>query len=233
MSTHLYEVVLQGTLFNQLIVNRWNYRSDGDDVPSGNSFGLATAMGFTPTAGAFPADTIGNGISGLAGSEMVFQQAIVRAVYVPTDFVDIPFNPGVVGQGAAGNTEPPFIALGFRTNRVRQDIGRGYKRFAGVTESEVDDAGDVAGGTLTAALALADLMSDVISFTEDALTISFTPCIVKKQLYVAPSGKNAYRYIPVADGGESAQLELIATGITWQPYEQVRSQVSRQYGKGA
>lgn len=232
MSTKLYEVVLQGTLFNQLIINRWNYRSDGDDVPSKNSFGLASAMGLVPVSGNFPASTIGDAMQALASASMTWQQVIVRAVYDPLDFTDIPFVPNVEGDEAAGVSESPFTAYGFRTNRVRTDIGRGYKRFAGVTEDAVDAGGVIASAVTSSLGALAGFMSDVLSFTESSLTIAFTPCVVKKQQYTAPSGRKAYRYIPVADGGEAAQLDLIATGLIWEPYTQVRSQTSRQYGKG-
>jgi len=232
MSTHLYEVTLEGVLANQQIINRWNYRSDGDDVPSGNSFGLATAMGFVPVSGVFPDGTLADAMATIVTENISFLQVIVRAVYVATDFADIPFIPPAPGLKTTGETESPFVALGLRTNRVRQDIGRGYKRFAGVAEQSIGENGVVDSGTLGEVNTLAGFMSDVLSFTEDALTISFTPCIVKKQLYHPSEGKNAYRYIPVADGGESAQLDDIATGITWEGYTQVRSQVSRQYGKG-
>jgi len=232
MSTKLYEVVLQGTLFNQLIVNRWNYRSDGDDVPSKNSFGLVSAMGLIPTSGDFPASTVGDAMQALASTSMTWQQVICRAVYDPVDFVDIPFVPNAEGDEGAAVSEAPFTAYGFRTNRVRTDIGRGYKRFAGVTEDAVDAGGVIASAVTSSLGALAGFMSDVLSFTESGLTITFTPCVVKKQKYTTPAGNPAYRYIPVADGGESAQLDDIATGITWEPYTQVRTQVSRQYGKG-
>lgn len=232
MSTKLYEVTLTGHLFQQEIVNRWNYRSDGDDVPSGNSFALASAMGLIPVAGAFPADTLAHAIANVIAADMHWEQVIVRAVYDPLDFVDIPFSPVAPGLIGSGDTESPFLAFGFKTNRVRTDIGRGYKRISGLVEGAIADGGVIESGSVSALTDIADLMSDILPFTESALTINFTPCVVKKQRYTAPSGKPAYRYIPVADGGEAAQLELIATGITWAPYDTVRSQVSRQYGRG-
>lgn len=232
MSTHLYEVTLQGSYQGQQIINRWNYRSDGDDVPSGNAFGLVSAMGFTPVAGLFTAGSVAKAITTFQGEEYVHQQVICRAVYVPTDFVDVPFVPGVQGEITGQQAETPFLAAGLRTNRIRTDIGRGYKRFAGLVEGSVEDAGIISSGALALINDLGDKMGDVLSFTESSLTISFTPCIVKKELYHPSAGKNAYRYIRVVDGGESAQLDLIATGIVWEAYTQVRSQVSRQYGKG-
>lgn len=232
MSTHLYEVTLDGNYLGQQIVNRWNYRSDGDDVPSGNAFGLVSAMGFTPVAGLFTADSLAKAITAFTGEEMIYQQVICRAVYVPTDFVDVPFIPGVQGEISGQQAETPFLAAGLRTNRVRTDIGRGYKRFAGLVEGSVEDGGVISEGALGLINTLAGLMSDVLSFTEDALTIAFTPCVVHKKLYHPSEGKNAYRYFTTEDGGEAGQLENIATGITWEAYTQVRSQTSRQYGKG-
>ena len=68
-------------------------------------------------------------------------------------------------------------------------------------------------------------------------SLAFVPAVVKKQKYQTNVGSEdppryAYRYIPTDDGGESAQLDDTATGIIWDWYPQVRSQVSRQYGRG-
>jgi len=232
MSTKLYEAAVIGTVTGQEYVSRWNYRSDGDDVPSKNSFGLATAMGFIATSGSFIADTIASTLQASSSPDVIWNQIIVRAIYDPVDFVDIPFVPAATGTQNSGDKTAPFLAFGFRTNRVRADIGRGYKRFAGLTEGVMDAGGAVSSAFLAGMVVLAGLMSDTLSFTESSLTVTFTPVVVKKFRYTAPSGKPAYRYYTTDEGGETVQMENLASGVTWEPYDHVRSQVSRQYGKG-
>lgn len=233
MPTHLFEVTVIGKFLGEDIVNRFTYRGDGDTVPSGNSFGLLSAMGFVPVAGAFPDNTLAKELQGAVNASMVWSQAISRAIYVPDDFVELPFVPTAPGIGDAGTALAPFVAFGFRTNRVRQDVGRGYKRFAGVGEAQQENGGSLTSGTLSAMNSIATRLGAVISFTESSLTMSYTPCIIKKEKYTTPSGKQAYRYVRPIDGGEAAQLEDTVTGLTWSPYTTVRSQVSRQFGHGS
>jgi len=223
----LYEVTLVGDLGGQLLVNRWNYSGDGGDVPSGKAFGLASAMGFAPVAGVFPTGTIADAIAQFTSNGVTWNQCVVRAVYDPLDFVDVPFVPVASGL-QSGDVEAMFVAYGIRSNRVRTDIGRGYKRFAGVNESHVSSLGVIDSTAIGLIEDLCVLMADVITFTESALTQSYTPVIAKKFPYTAPSGRTAYRYNPT----EATQMAALADGITWEAYPTVRSQVSRQIGKG-
>jgi hypothetical protein len=159
---------------------------------------------------------------------VVWNQCLCRNVYDPTDFIDLPFNPTVAGLGV-GEVLSPINAFGLRSNRTRLDIGRGYKRFAGVPESSSATKGDIAAGALTALNALAALHGDILTYTDGALTDSFTPVVVKKLKYTTPSGRTAYKYYPT----EAEQLTKLAVGVVWESYTNVRSQVSRQYGRGA
>jgi len=227
MPTKLYEITLVGDLGGQLLVNRWNYRGDGDDVPSGDAFGLASAMGFIPVAGVFPTGTVADAIAQFTSNGVTWNQVVCRAVYDPLDFVDLPFVPVASGL-QSGDVEAMFVAYGIRSNRVRTDIGRGYKRFAGVNESHVSSLGVIDVTAIGLIENLCALMADVLSFTETSLTMSYTPVIAKKFPYTTPSGRTAYRYNPV----EATQMAALAAGIVWESYPTVRSQVSRQIGKG-
>jgi len=229
MATHLYEVTLVGRFGGAVeIVNRWNYRGDVNNVAGGDAAALVSAMGFEPVAGAFPAGTIGFALQPLISSEVVWNQCLCRNVYDPTDFIDLPFNPTVAGLGS-GEVLSPINAFGLRSNRTRLDIGRGYKRFAGVPESSSATKGDIAAGALTALNSLAALHGDILTYTDGALTDSFTPVVVKKLKYTTPSGRTAYKYYLT----EAEQLTKLAVGVVWESYTNVRSQVSRQYGRGA
>lgn len=229
MATHLYEITLVGRYGTGVeVINRWNYRGDVNGVAGGDAAALAQAMGFVPTAGAFPVGTLGADIAAIVSSTVVWSQVLSRNVYDPTDFIDLPFVPSVPG-GAAGEVLSPINAFGLRSNRTRLDIGRGYKRFAGVPEAASDTGGAINAATLVALNAVATLMGDILTYTDGSLTDSFTPVIVKKLKYTTDSGKTAYKYYPT----EAEQLTKLAVGVVWESYDHVRSQVSRQYGRGA
>ena len=229
MATHLYEVTLVGS-YNGVVevVNRWNYRGDVNGVAGGDAAGLIKAMGLVPTAGAFPVSKIGSALSAITNTIISWRQCLSRNVYDPTDFIDLPYVPIVQGT-SSGECLSPINSFGVRSNRTRLDIGRGYKRFCGVTESSSAGGGIIAGAAQTALDSLAVLMGDVITFTDGTLTDSFTPVVVKKLKYTTPSGKIAYKYYTL----EADQLAKLAVGVVWESYNTVRSQVSRQYGRGA
>lgn len=225
----LLEIVLTGQVYGELMVNRFNYRADGSVPASGYAFGLADVMGFHPASAVADGGTILSAITGLQVSAASWAQSICRDVYNPLDYDDFGFVPSVPGLVASTDGAAPFYAMGLRTNRVRGDIGRGYKRIGGISEASVTAGGDIEAGALTGLGTLADLMSDVLSYTEGGVTVQYTPVVVSKEKYTSPSGKDAYRYYSTY----AVQATHLAVGITWQPYETVRSQVSRQYGRGA
>lgn len=229
MSTQLYEVTLIGRIGGlSNVVNRWNYRGDVNGVVGGDAAALVKAMGFTPTAGVFPDNTIAGNLQTLVSNTMQWSSVLCRNVYDPTDFIDLPFSPIATGA-KTGEAQTPFVSFGVYSNRVRLDIGRGYKRFAGVLEADTSTLGDLVSGAVEDLGTLADSMGQTITYTDGTLTDTFTPCIVQKVEYTTPSGRKAYKYYP----NLAAQLSHLAVGITWQGYSNVRSQVSRQVGKGS
>jgi len=229
MATRLYEITLIGNYNTSVeVLDRWNYRGDVNGVVGGDAAALVKAMGLAPTAGAFTVDTIGGSIQAIANTIITWTQCLCRNVYDPTDFIDLPYSPTVQGL-STGECLSPINAFGFRSNRTRLDIGRGYKRFPGVSEAASGGGGLIVSGTLTALDALAVQMGDVVTFTDGTLTDSFTPVIVQKLKYTTPSGKTAYKYYAT----EAEQLTHLAVGVTWEAYRSIRSQVSRQYGRGA
>jgi len=225
----LYEFVMQATYAGQEIVNRWNYLGTGDDGLSNPSFGLATALGAAEAGTGFTTDSMLYHISGLQIDTLVYHQCLVRSVYVPTDFIDIPYptpKPGLV-TGVDG--ESPFVAIGFRSNRVRTDIGRGFKRFAGIPETEVTSLGIVSSALDELLASISTDLGASVSYTADSITWNYVPVIVGKEVVPATeTTPKKYRYYAT----ETLQAAHLASGIAWEPYTTVRSQVSRQYGKG-
>lgn len=226
--TRLYEVVLQATYAGQEIVNRWNYLGTGDDAVAIPSVGLITELGAAETGVEFADGSIFRHIQALQVADLVYHQCLCRSVYAPTDFIDVPFPTPKPGALTGTDGESPFVAFGFRSNRVRTDIGRGYKRFAGVPENLVDNLGIINSTLLSAMTILAGNMSDTLSHTFGSNVWNFVPCVVGKEKIVSPPDPVKYRYYAT----ESEQASHLATGITFEPYDTVRSQVSRQYNKG-
>lgn len=225
----LYEVVLRSTYYGQQCVNRWNYASAGTPATVLGSFGLLYAMGFIPdgTPPTFPSLKIFSGIRAISVGNVIFNNASARAIYDVADFYETPFPSGTQG-GVSGEGMSPTQALGFRSTRVRTDISRATKRFVGVTEANTEPGGVINSAILSAMDQLADFMGDALTYDDEGNTITFTPCVVSKEEYTTPRGNRAYRYYPTL----SAQMAHVAQGIAWEPYTQVRTQTSRQYGRG-
>lgn len=226
----LMEVTLNTTYFNQKCVNRWNYVASGTPAAVTYSFALISIMGFLPTTTTLTADTIGGLLQALTSPGLFFNSIIARSVYIDDDFYDSPFLADTHGLSASsGESVSPMTSFGFFSSRVKQSINRGYKRFAGLMEGDITNGGLLTSTRLTAQQALAEAMSETLTYTDEGNSLSFVPCVVQKEKYPVPdSDTEAYRYYP--DPAE--QLAHTAQGISWTSYESVRSQVSRQYGRG-
>lgn len=226
----LYEVVLQGRYYDQQIINRWNYISGTENTAPLGSVGLIGAMGLVwdSVNSTFAVNGIGDRIKAAVQGNYEFVSSIAKAIYDPQDFYETIYPPGVIGDQTSTEGLSPVLAFGFFTSRVRTDIARGTKRFAGCPEGSVGEGGQIDAGILASLQALADVMADVLTFDPGGGSIAYTPTVVSKEKYTAPSGNPAYRYY----ASQATQLLHVATGFTWTPYEKVRSQTSRQYGHG-
>lgn len=225
----LFEVVLQGELLGQEVINRWNYESDSVPASVTLSFALASAMGFIISSASPnpPPGSILDGMRTVQSADVRYVQGTVRAIYDVEDFYSTPFIPQLNG-GVIVSSDAPFVSFGFRTNRVRQDIRRGMKRLPGVPETASTASGLITAPFLASLTTLAERMSADITYTDEGSTLTFAPVVVKKQEYAPSPGRTAYRYYPTL----AEQEANIARSITWEPYVQLRSQVSRQYGRG-
>lgn len=228
----LYEITLEQTYFGQQCINRWNYQSDAIAGGSSGAFLAIVAMGAiadddTP---AFDASTVLGQIQGVQTVDTVFTQIIAKNLYSVTDFYTYAFPPATVGANNTGQSLSPAMAFGFTSDRTRSDIRRAQKRFVGVGENYVN-AGGVIPNDLQAVLqTLGDTMANPNSVTLDAVTNIFTPYVFGREKY-HPEGKTtwAYRYYPT----EAEQLAHIAKINSFNVKPNVRTQTSRQYGRGS
>lgn len=225
----LFEVVLRARYFGQNTINRFNYVSSGTPAIVSGSFGLLSAMGFIPSVPdqIFPSGTLFEALRANVTSEVSFVEIECRDVYSATDFYLAPFVQPVLGALPGGGLSPA-AALGFRTSRVRTDIDRGTKRFVGVYGAYVGAGGVLGPFYQTGINLLAQRLGETLEYNDEGNTLTYNPAVVGKEQYQTPSGRKAYRYYPTL----AQQMQRVASGFLWQPYENTRTQRSRQYGQG-
>ena len=223
----LLELTLYMTYFQQACLNRFNYIMTGTPAAVSPTFALTYAAGFVKdgTPPAYDNDLLFGQIRLNLSTAVAFNEVRTINVYNDTDFYTLPFIGGEAGF-VGGTPVSPTVALGFRSNQVNRSIRRGFKRFVGVSENIVTSGGALDGDGITWATALASALGEVLTYDDEGNTLTFTPCVVSKEKYVAPSGNDAYRYYSTYE----AQLARTAIGVDWQHYNETRTQRSRQYG---
>jgi len=227
----LYEVTLEQSFANQQIINRWNYV--GDAVPAGES-GAALALqamgAIAPPSGdAFGVGTVLGDLRPLQSTDVIFVQIIARNIYSVTDFMSYAFPPNTYGENTGGQSLSPTAAVGLTSDRTRADIRRAQKRFTGICEPDVVGKGELSGSALAGWQVLGDTMGDIMIGVGAVTPMTFTPHVFGRIDYPTPSGKTAYKYYST----EVLQREHIARINQWNLKRQVRTQASRQYGRGS
>jgi len=226
----LYEVVLEQRYNGQQCINRWNYVGSGTPAAVTPSFALLSAMGFLAVTTTFVTTTVAGKCQLMQNPQVTFVQATARAVYIDEDFYGNGFLSNTIGVNpAGGNPLSSFGAFGFRTNRVLQSIGRGYKRFVGVSEAMINDYSAFTPTEVLNMEATADAMSDTLTYDDEGSTLTFTPCVAQKEKYTTPSGREAYKYYAT----ELLQAPHLAVGINWEIYDAMTTQNSRKVGRGS
>lgn len=226
----ILEAVLSQTYQGQQVINRWYYVSSGTPAAVSLSFALCSAMGLLEAAGSpltFPAGTIGVALQALQHTDVTFVSTAVRDLYSDTDFYESPYPAGVVGT-AGGTAATPALAYGFQTNRVRQSVRRGAKRITGVSEDAMGTGGVLVAPFVVPVQTLADRMSATLTYDDEGNTLTFVPAVLAFDMYTTPPAPPAYRKYPT----EAEQLLHTAQGVLWTPKTFVRTQLSRQYGRG-
>ena len=223
----LYEITLRQLFANQSCINVFSYVSTPIGGGVASALELLTLLGFIPTGDPleFPADTLADAIWALQDDAVSFLSAECRNLYSVTDFYEAVYSPAIPAGRTTGTPESPFTAYGFLTARVRTDIRRGFKRFVGVDELLVDPLGVIT----DPGLALMDDVAEEMSQPVTSADAIYAPCVISRERVVDPeTDKVSYQlYATVED-----QLEHIATPLEWATYPTVRSQTSRQYGRG-
>jgi len=224
-----YEVTVRQRYFDQLCINVFNYFTSLSVGVTPNSLELLTLMGFIPTGDPldFPADTLAWHMAEQQNAGVEYLTAEARELYSVTDFYEAVYSPALIGHLTSGEAMSPLAAYGVFSNRVRTDIRRGFKRFVGVSEGQIGSGGVLASGALGGVTAIADAMSASLT---GAAAVYF-PCVISrlKEAYTE-GGVTKYRYVLYPTPEE--QEDHTAVGVTYAAYTTMRSQTSRQYGRG-
>jgi len=155
---------------------------------------------------------------------LIFKRMYIFNISDPVDFYDHAFT-ATIGSRVAGEAYPPFGCFSLRFVRRRADMRHGYKRFGGLSES------DVAGGYLQSGLvtAINTLKGKIVDpWVNPSLEEVCNFCIVKRIPYVVEgSGKTAYR-MPESAGEYISYFptQAVLLGV-------VTTQNSRKFGRGA
>jgi hypothetical protein len=214
-----------------LVVNRFHYLGDGDTGPVSASYAMLAGTGFiapTPPSILFETDTLANAMQDSVSVDLSFLSAYVRNLYDPTDFVEMAY-PGTILGSRSGDSMSPTAAYGIRSSRVRTDIRRGSKRFAGVIEGALQGGGVLNSTGLAIVAYLAEKTAAQIVYTVGGASYTLTPATLKFQEYTTPRGNKAYK----KQDNAAAQVANSATGASWAGVSTVRTQTSRQYEHGA
>lgn len=223
----MYQVTVRGVYFAQRIINVFSYLSGGAGSPTPSAFDLLKAMGFVLEGDPpiFVPGSLAAGFRRLTSEHYSFTEVEARNLYSVTDFYSLAYNPAVPGL-SSGSDLSPAVAYGFFSNRVRLDIKRGFKRIVGVEAEACGDGGVIVAPYVGFANTLATQMSAIL---DGDLGATYAPSVFQFEKYTTPSGKSAYR--PYED--EAVGLTHVAAGVTFSPYLETRTQVSRQYGRGS
>lgn len=223
----LYEITLRQSYYGQVCINVFSYVTLPGIGVTPNALELLTLAGFIPegSPAAFPDGTLADAIFTFQSSAVSFLSAEARELYSVTDFYEAAYSPAIAGNLDTGDDMSPFVSFGFYTARVRTDIRRGYKRFVGVTEGIIDNGGLIGSGIVSALTTGAEKLSEELAGS----TAVYSPCVISREKVVDPdTGSVSYRLYE----DEATQEEHVANPLVYTFYDAVRSQTSRQYGRG-
>lgn len=131
----------------------------------------------------------GANLRSIIHEDTTIDSIVVTAPQVPTVLhVETVGNAGE----ATGDMMPRFNAFEFKSPRSVGNIRQGKKRFGAISEGMVT-AGVLNPTFLTLMQDVAADLSDPLVATVSGVSVQFTPIIVKRIPYTAPSGRTAYR----------------------------------------
>lgn len=224
----IYAVTLRQRLAGQQVINRFAYVQT-DDIATPSSLQLLTLMGFIPAGDplAYPEDTLFSALRAAQSGSVSYLEVEARELYTDTDFYVAPFISPTPGEYPVPASSPA-LAFGLFSDRLKLSVRRGFKRLAGVTESGIGEDGILEADMLALVAVVGEKMGEVLDSGMTSLGV-YAPAILSFKEYETPSGKKAREKYPT----ENEQRTHAAWPVSWFAYDRVRTQTSRQVGRGA
>lgn len=214
----------------QQCISEYHYVASGVPSTVSLSFALASAFGVVESLGAFDPGTPFGSLLAWQTAGVSYIETVAKDLYSVTDFYTNPFPSGLVGLGgSAGAGESPFVAAPFRTNRIRSDIRRGFKRYEGILDANIGAYGLIDVGFLAALVAHAALISDTLTYDDEGNTLTFVPCVISLKKNTTDPDQGPYIKWPT----EAEQLAHLASGVVYTAGDHVTTQNSRKVGRGS
>jgi hypothetical protein len=229
----IFTATLQSRYFGQLLINRFQFISSSDVNPVDGCQALANALGAVDTNGVvngnpLPTGTLMGTLETLQVPALEYIAMEVITPYFPFGLFERIFPAGTAGNSAAGGDNlAPFIAVSIRSDRVRRDVRRGFKRFSGLTENEITATG-LAPGALTELGNIADSISGTITGDAGPLNVAFQSAVVPLKR-VPDSDPPQYELFE----NEGAAVSASAFPLEYEAEDKVTTQNSRKIGRGA
>lgn len=215
----IYEVLMRGTIYGQQWINRFHYVTPSTGSPSG--YGASDILeafheGITPSIVALAA----------THAQWRYQDLIATSLYDPTDFAEH-LGKNIAGTAGANEPMPPFVALAFRTPRLRVGQNRGYKRFCGVREVAIT-GGLWTGEGNTPETNMINALGAGLGVPEgDPIEYAAPAILFLNYEGLTEKGRRKYGFYPT----ETQQRANMVTYPSWDFYR-VTSQRSRMSGVG-
>lgn len=214
-----YSLVNTGLIYGQQWQNQYNYQSESIGGVAGGAQELVNmwnAALMQTLRAIWRGDETEFTITALYGVD----------IYDDTDFHERIMVPDLTGLRAlSGPAVSPFVAFAFRSARWRVKRNRGYKRYAGICEDDVQGNSYDPGGSLVA---------DIETGLDDPIVgglATYSPTVAGKEAYVPDPLKpdvKAYRYYQT----EATQRANSSGPIIWSGHR-LTTQRSRIEGQGA
>ena len=226
----IFEVVLQQAYQSVAMLNTFTYLSGGEAVSTNlQMLGLANALGAVDTSGnmlsSFTNDSPLDLLQTMQPTSLTYVSLYITAPYDEAALFDEQFPAATTGEKIFTTDEMPrFIAMTLKGNRVKRDVRRSFKRFAGVQED------DIVANNLTSTFTdmfltpVAQGFSNVISDAVPGVIDTYTPMTLKRTPEVNGEGKTVY-VLPELEADAIAQS---AVGISFTAQRLVTTQNSRK-----
>lgn len=214
----------------QQCLSEYHYVGTGTPAAVTMSFALAKAFGLIESAGVYDPASIFGSLLAFQNPGVSYIEFIVKNLYSATDFYTSPFVTGLVGLGGgSGDRMSAFYAAEIRSNRVRSDIRRGFKRYEGLIEGNVTAYGDLEVGFRNAVASHAAALSTTLHYTDEGNSLTFVPCVLQLKKNTTDPSKGPYIKWPT----EAEQLDHVAQGVVYATNAQATTQNSRKRGRGS